>query len=96
VWIVARPETIALAPVEKGTPGSHLIGKVSAATFLGAVLRLRVDVKPGLSILVDLQNPGAYPVYAEGDRAAVLFDPERVIILPRGGGTSEDERQGEA
>jgi spermidine/putrescine ABC transporter ATP-binding subunit len=96
VWVVARPETITLAPVEQGAHRGHAIGKVGAATFLGAVLRLRVDVEPGMSILVDVSNPGAHPAYAEGDRAAVLFDPERVVILPRGGEAPEAEEKGES
>ena len=84
IWVIARPETITLAPAEKAVQAGHPIGKVVAATFLGAVLRIRVEVDPGVGILVDVQNAGTRAEYAEGDRVGVLLDPERLVILPRG------------
>jgi putative spermidine/putrescine transport system ATP-binding protein len=92
LWVVARPETIALTPAEQAAQAGHPIGKVVVATFLGAVLRVRVEVDPGIPILADIQNAGPRATYAEGDRVGVLFDPERLIILPRGARSDGEER----
>ncbi len=83
VWVVARPESLSLVPAEQASRAGHPVGKVLAATFLGAVLRIRLEVEPGIALLVDCQNPGAQPQYGEGDRVGIRFDPDRLVILPR-------------
>ncbi len=90
VWVVARPETITLAPAQQARQGGHPIGKVTAATFLGATLRVRVEMDVGTVILIDVQNAGPRVAHAEGDEVGVIFDPERLVILPRNGGTASE------
>ena len=80
VWIMARPETIR---IEREGRAGRLMGKVGGVTLLGSVVRVGVELPPGIAVVVDVPNAGASPPVAEGEMVWVEFDPSRVVLLPR-------------
>jgi ABC-type Fe3+/spermidine/putrescine transport system ATPase subunit len=82
-WLVARPETLCLG--RPGDTGSEMLaeGKVAQLTMLGATLRAEVEIAGGGRILLDIVHGGAPPTLSPGERAAVRFDPERIVFIPR-------------
>jgi putative spermidine/putrescine transport system ATP-binding protein len=83
VWVVARPETLSIAPKEAVAGLNPLLGKVATVTLLGSVLRVRVALEGEVSVLVDVHDPGTHPAFAEGDIVGVTVHPDRLVLLPR-------------
>jgi putative spermidine/putrescine transport system ATP-binding protein len=75
-----RPEKIALRPPGEGV----LRGRVAAATFLGGLVRYRVETSCGLSMLVDEANRGADTLRAEGEEVGLFWRAEDAVLIDAG------------
>jgi len=79
VAIVLRPEMLRLSPAEvDGIPA-----RVKTAAFLGPLIRYTVVTAAGLELTVDIYNPAANQLFAEGSAVAVHL-PEEVPGLLSG------------
>jgi ABC-type Fe3+/spermidine/putrescine transport system ATPase subunit len=80
-----RPEKLTLTHGERGAIDGQnsLVGSVSAASFLGNVLRIEIDAGEGLSLVVDAANGRDAPSVAVGDAvtAAWSVSDSRLLIV---------------
>ena len=80
VLAALRPEALALAPA---TPRHlSLSGTVLETSFLGAVIRLALEVS-GARISVDLFNQSGLTLPRIGAELRVYFSPDDLLILPK-------------
>ena len=76
--IALRPEMLSMG--EKGGE-NRLAATVQDVTFLGSVVRIRVQPADGLVVSVDTFNDPHLTVPTAGEQVTVSFPPEAVLIL---------------
>ncbi|HUX40182.1 MAG TPA: ABC transporter ATP-binding protein [Rectinemataceae bacterium] len=77
--LMARPESLRLAG-----PGEGAVdGRVTANVYLGSSVECFVATEYG-EILVQIDDPSARRLRAEGSGVSISFDRERVRLLPKG------------
>jgi len=80
VEIALRPEILTLR--EGGADANRLTGSVQRVTFLGAIVRVRIQLDgDGGSVAFDTLNNPHLSVPAEGERVTVSFPREGVLLL---------------
>jgi ABC-type Fe3+/spermidine/putrescine transport system ATPase subunit len=77
--VVYRPEHLALA----GPSADGLRGRVAAATFLGAIVRLQVALAQGRTVTVDRSSSDLPEAWRPGSDVVVQPLRERATVLPR-------------
>lgn len=77
--LFVRPERVRIGAVADDAP-NQLSGTVTRLSFLGNVVRYRVETTSGLALVVDAQNSGA-TVWREGSQVAVSFRAEDSMAL---------------
>jgi len=81
VTAVVRPEALRLHQGDAGA-GGELRGRVTRATFLGAIAEVVVEVEGQGSWLVDVPNAAEVGLPAVGDSVGVTPSPRSVHVLP--------------
>ncbi len=76
--LALRPEALRLGPPADGV--NALTGVIEDATFLGAIVRLRVRIDGG-ALLVDAFNSNGASFPEPGDEVKVSFSPNDLIVL---------------
>src|SRR5208282_2124733 len=76
--LALRPEALHLGPPADGD--NALTGVIEDATFLGAIVRLRVRIDGG-ALLVDAFNSNGTSFPRPGDEVKVSFSPNDLIVL---------------
>ena len=76
--LALRPEALRLGPPADGD--NALTGVIEDATFLGAIVRLRVRIDGG-ALLVDAFNSNGASFPEPGDEVKVSFSPNDLIVL---------------
>ena len=76
--LALRPEALRLGPPADGD--NPLTGVIEDATFLGAIVRLRVRIDGG-ALLVDAFNSNGASFPEPGDKVNVSFSPNDLIVL---------------
>jgi putative spermidine/putrescine transport system ATP-binding protein len=76
--LALRPEALRLGPPADGH--NALTGVIEDATFLGAILRLRVRIDGG-ALLVDAFNSNGASFPEPGEEVKVSFSPNDLIVL---------------
>jgi TOBE domain len=76
--LALRPEALRLGPPADGD--NALTGVIEDATFLGAIVRLRVRIDGG-ALLVDAFNSNGASFPRPGDEVKVSFSPNDLIVL---------------
>jgi putative spermidine/putrescine transport system ATP-binding protein len=86
VTIALRPES-----VEVGESGgsNRLTGKIEDVSFLGSIVRTRMQVGEGVTVSFDAFNDPAVAAATVGDTVTVSFPPEATLVLA--GEASADE-----
>ena len=79
--LALRPEALRLGPPADGV--NALTGVIEDATFLGAIVRLRVRIDGG-ALLVDAFNSNGASFPEPGDEVKVSFSPNDLIVLDNG------------
>jgi len=79
--LALRPEALRLGPPADGD--NALTGVIEDATFLGAIVRLRVRIDGG-ALLVDAFNSNGASFPEPGDEVKVSFSPNDLIVLDNG------------
>ena len=79
--LALRPEALHLGPPADGD--NALTGVIEDATFLGAIVRLRVRIDGG-ALLVDAFNSNGPSFPEPGDEVKVSFSPNDLIVLDNG------------
>ncbi|MGE0846158.1 MAG: ABC transporter ATP-binding protein [Flavobacteriaceae bacterium] len=81
--VALRPETVG---AETGSAGSRrgnaLQGTVADVSFLGSIVRLKVDVE-GSEFLVDRFNDPSTPPPAKGEKVRLVFSPRDLMVIDR-------------
>jgi putative spermidine/putrescine transport system ATP-binding protein len=83
MWLVARPESVSLAPIGADGADGAITGRLRSLTLLGATLRAEIAIADDLCILVDMPHGGVAPTLAAGDEVLIRLDPARVAVIPR-------------
>jgi putative spermidine/putrescine transport system ATP-binding protein len=87
IWLVARPESIRIAPARAAGAdilrSGSVIGSLRALTLLGAAVRAEIEIAGDIRILADMPHGGIVPTLTVGDDVLVQFDPSRVAVIPR-------------
>jgi putative spermidine/putrescine transport system ATP-binding protein len=76
--LALRPEALRVEPPADGD--NALTGVIDDATFLGAIVRLRVRINGG-ALLVDAFNSNGASFPEPGDEVKVSFSPNNLIVL---------------
>jgi putative spermidine/putrescine transport system ATP-binding protein len=78
VTIALRPES-----VEVGEAGgsNRLTGKIEDVSFLGSIVRTRMQVGDGVTVSFDAFNDPALAAATVGDTVTVSFPPEATLVL---------------
>ncbi len=79
--LALRPEALRLGPPADGD--NALTGVIEGATFLGAIVRLRLRIDGG-ALLVDAFNSNGASFPEPGDEVKVSFSPNDLIVLDNG------------
>ncbi len=79
--LMARPETIALRPVDQRANG-ELQATVLRRQYLGEKTSYRVQLAGGEPLQVDRHGP-AHDAHRVGDAVALAFDPAATLVLAR-------------
>ncbi len=77
--VALRPEAMSLT--RRATDTQALPGRVLSTTFLGSVIRAKVDVA-GTAISIDMFNRAGVTVPANGAKTEVWFAQDDLVILP--------------
>jgi putative spermidine/putrescine transport system ATP-binding protein len=78
VTVALRPEAVELG--EGGGP-NRLTGRVEDVSFLGSIVRTRVQVGEGASVSLDQFNDPALAASAIGDTVTISFPTEATLVL---------------
>jgi len=81
VSLAIRPEMLRLLPKGETSDGVAFSGKLIARDFLGAIIRLRVQVAEGQSLVVDCFNRDSDAIPHPGQDLTVTVRPEEVVLL---------------
>ena len=76
--LMVRPEKVILTKEESDQARS---GTITQVLYLGDSTRYRVELDPGLSLLVCAHNRAGQPLHRVGDRVSVTWQPEDAIVL---------------
>ncbi|MFI5253995.1 MAG: ABC transporter ATP-binding protein [Candidatus Limnocylindrales bacterium] len=79
VSVAIRPEALALGEAAPGV--NQLRGTIAQVTFLGSIVRIRIQLGAGTSISFDTFNNPHLAVPAEGQAVALAVPPEACLIL---------------
>lgn len=74
--LMARPESLRLSPPGDG----NIEGQVRLNVYLGSSLESFISTEFG-EVLVQIDDPHAKKVYAEGEKVSIDFSPDRVRLL---------------
>ncbi|HEX5591680.1 MAG TPA: ABC transporter ATP-binding protein [Candidatus Limnocylindrales bacterium] len=78
--LALRPEMVSLG---EGPAGSnHLRGRVADVSFLGSIVRIRVEVADGVVVVLDEFNEPTLTLPELDSTIAVSFPPEGPLVLP--------------
>lgn len=78
--VMCRPESMSLA--EAGT--GLVDATVTTNVYLGHSMETYLKDDQGAEILVQIDNPHAHKIYAEGERCAVVISEQAAKVLPPG------------
>ena len=76
-----RPEWIKIADNESNKKVNCFSGKVINVTFLGSVLRYKVEAFKNLIITIEIQDPQFYEIKKEGETIFFQFGVDRPVII---------------
>jgi len=79
--ISLRPEWIKIADNESNKKVNCFSGKVINVTFLGSVLRYKVEAFKNLIITIEIQDPQFYEIKKEGETIFFQFGVDRPVII---------------
>lgn len=82
--VMCRPESMGVAPAGAGLVDAA----VNTNVYLGHSMETYLKDDSGAEILVQIDNPHAHKIYAEGERCAVTISEESSKVLPA---ASEEE-----
>lgn len=81
VKVLVRPEAVLVDPAGTSNSADGLIAAVISLSFRGAVTRIGLDVRGGVSLVADIAGTAAERFSAGGD-VSVRFDPSGVFVEP--------------
>jgi putative spermidine/putrescine transport system ATP-binding protein len=87
VKVYLRPEELELEENGDGSGYNRLTGKVETVTFLGAIIRLGLNVGDGI-LTVDLQNERQLRLPEVGETQQVSFPPHACWVMAESGGSN--------
>ena len=79
ISLALRPEMITLGSGVEGS--NHLNGTVADVTFLGSIVRLRIEVAAGMIVTLDVFNEPTLRLPEIGAAIGVSFPPEGPLVL---------------
>ncbi len=82
--VMCRPESMGVAPAGTGLVDAT----VNTNVYLGHSMETYLKDDSGAEILVQIDNPHAHKIYAEGERCAVIISEDSSKVLPS---TPKDE-----
>ena len=78
-----RPESIQISPPDESFPDKNKIeGTVMAAAYLGSLVQYEVEISGGKKVKVNMVNPRKKALYQDGERVALTFTPEDIVLIP--------------
>ncbi len=81
VNVLVRPEAVLVEPISTSASADGLIASATSLSFRGAVTRIGLDVRGGVSLVADIAGTAAERFGTGGD-VSVRFDPSGVFVEP--------------
>jgi putative spermidine/putrescine transport system ATP-binding protein len=77
--LFVRPERLHIGG-QTGPGANQVLGRVSRVSFLGNIVRYRIDIAPTASVMVDAQNTGRPPAIV-GSQVPLIWSVEDSLLL---------------
>lgn len=82
VWVGFRPQEADIVGIERDAGGNGLTGTVTASTFLGSDVQIRVLIATDIEVMVQARERDLTKVPEIGDQVGIAVRPEDMLVFP--------------